>query len=148
MELLVGSCARYAVCSGSPCISALSLLGGKMADTHTIFDLEEHIGSLRSQEPYSRGRNSRTLVKYADLRVVLVAMKAGDQLHEHSAAGSISVQTIRGHIRMRAGGQVLDLPAGRLATLDCKVPHDVDAVEESAFLLTLGTPEHRGSDDR
>jgi quercetin dioxygenase-like cupin family protein len=50
------------------------------------------------------------------------------------------VHTLSGHIRLRLPQQVVDLPAGHLLTLDRSVPHDVEAREESAFLLTLSWP--------
>jgi quercetin dioxygenase-like cupin family protein len=31
----------------------------------------------------------------------------------------------------------VDLPVGRLVSVERDVPHDVEAVEESAFLLTI-----------
>ncbi len=34
------------------------------------------------------------------------------------------------------------MPAGQLLVLDRSVPHDVDALEDSAFLLTIAWPEH------
>jgi hypothetical protein len=34
----------------------------------------------------------------------------------------------------------VDLPAGHLLALDQCVPHDVEAAEDSAFLLTLSWP--------
>lgn len=64
-------------------------------------------------------------------------MKANTRIHEHSAAGSVSVQTISGHIRMHVDGQEFDLPAGYLLALDAAVPHDVEALEDSAFVLTI-----------
>ncbi|MCC7155916.1 MAG: cupin domain-containing protein [Bryobacterales bacterium] len=105
------------------------------------FDLPEQIRELR-QEPYwQSGRNAKTLVKYDDLRIVLTAMRANTTIHEHRAAGRISVQTIEGHLRMHAGGREFDLPAGRVLVLDRTMPHDVVALEDSAFLLTIAWPE-------
>ena len=101
----------------------------------------EQIGHLR-QEPYwQSGRNSKTIVKYPDFRIVLTAIKANTTIHEHHAAGRISVQTVEGRIRMHAGGKEFDLPAGRLLVLDRAMPHDVVAIEDSAFLLTIAWPE-------
>jgi quercetin dioxygenase-like cupin family protein len=105
------------------------------------FDLAEQIASLR-QEPYwQSGRNSKTIVKYTDFRVVLTAIKAKTTIHEHHAAGRISVQTLQGHLQMHAGDKEFDLPAGRVLVLDRAMPHDVVAVEDSAFLLTIAWPE-------
>ena len=86
------------------------------------------------------GRSSKTLVKYPDLRIVLIAMKANTRMHEHTAAGRISVHTLRGHIRLHLPERVVDLPAGNLLAMEQCVSHDVEASEDSAFLLTLSWP--------
>jgi quercetin dioxygenase-like cupin family protein len=86
------------------------------------------------------GRSSRTLVKYPDLRILLIAMKANTRMHEHTAAGRISVHTLNGHIRLHLPDRVVDLSAGNLLVLDRCVSHDVEASEDSAFLLTLSWP--------
>jgi quercetin dioxygenase-like cupin family protein len=107
------------------------------------FNLANELEQLHRDESWLHptGRSSKTLVKYADLRIVLIAMKANTQMHEHTAAGRISVQTLKGHIRLRLPGRIVDVPAGHLVALDQCVPHDVEATEESAFLLTLSWPQ-------
>lgn len=60
---------------------------------------------------------------------------------EHRAAGRISVQTVAGHIQMHVEGKVLDLPAGHLLALERAIVHDVEALEEGGFLLTIAWPE-------
>jgi quercetin dioxygenase-like cupin family protein len=106
------------------------------------FDLNAEREKLHQDEAWGQptGRSSRTLVKHADLRIVLIGMKANTQMHEHMAAGRISVQTLSGHIRLQLPDQAVDLPAGHLLALDQCVPHDVEALEESEFLLTLSWP--------
>jgi quercetin dioxygenase-like cupin family protein len=103
------------------------------------FDLASELDQLRRDESWLQitGRSSKTLVKYPDLRIVLIAMKANTRMHEHTAAGKISVQLLNGHIRLHLPEKVVDLPAGHLLALDQCVPHDVEATEDSAFLLTL-----------
>jgi quercetin dioxygenase-like cupin family protein len=105
------------------------------------FDLNGEIERLREENTWQAGRNSKTLVKHPDLRVVLTVMKLGAQLHEHKTAGRISVQAVVGHIRMHVGDEVIDLPAGHLLALERGLPHDVEALEDSAFLLTIAWPE-------
>ena len=107
------------------------------------FDLCSQIELLRGEERYQHGHNSKTLAKYADFRLVLTVIKAGTRIHRHTAAGRISVQTVAGHIRMYAGEKLLDLPAGRLLVIDREISHDVQAVDDSAFLLTIAWPESR-----
>jgi len=108
------------------------------------FDLAEQIRELRQESYWQSGRNAKTLVKYEDFRILLTAIQANTTIHEHHSAGRISVQTVEGHLRMRAGGREFDLPAGRVLVLDRAMPHDVVAIEDSAFLLTIAWPQGAG----
>ena len=105
------------------------------------FDLNAEIARLRSENAWQGGRNSKTLVKHPDFRVVLTVLKSKSRLHEHKAAGRISVQAIVGHIRMHVQDKVIDLPAGHMLALERELPHDVEALEDSALLLTIAWPE-------
>ncbi len=100
------------------------------------------IDGLRNEPAWASGRNAKTLAKYSDFRVVLTVLKRGVTVREHHAAGRISVQTLAGHICMHVEGRTFDLPPGGLLMLDRAVAHDVEALEESAFLLTIAWPEH------
>jgi quercetin dioxygenase-like cupin family protein len=102
-------------------------------------DLLEEIQSLHKEDPWLQGTgpSSKTLVKHSDLRIVLLALKKNMSMHEHKTAARISVQTLAGHIRLRLPDRIVELPAGQLLVLDQCVPHDVEAEEDSAFLLTL-----------
>jgi hypothetical protein len=46
---------------------------------------------------------------------------------------------------VRIGADPIDLPAGRLLVLDRGIPHDVEALETSAFLLTIAWPDGTAS---
>ena len=105
------------------------------------FDLNDEIKRLREEDAWQAGRNSKTLVKHPDFRVVLTVLKSGTRLQEHKAAGRISVQAVAGRIRMHVQDEVFDLPAGHLLVLERALSHDVEALEDSAFLLTIAWPE-------
>ena len=105
------------------------------------FDLAAEIEKLRREPAYESGRNAKTMAKYDDFRIVLTAIKGGTHVQEHHSAGRISVHTVAGHIRMRALDHEFDLPLGRLLVLDRGVPHDVEALQDSAFLLTVAWPK-------
>jgi quercetin dioxygenase-like cupin family protein len=114
------------------------------------FDLGEEIDQQQKEESWRHGvgRSSKTLVKYDDLRIVLISMKANTQMHEHKAAARISVQTLTGHVQLRVVGHTVDLPAGHLLALDQCLPHDVVALKDSSLLLTLSWPTHEGSQEQ
>jgi quercetin dioxygenase-like cupin family protein len=102
-------------------------------------DLVETIESLHQEDAWLQGTgpSSKTLVKHPDLRIVLLAMKKNMCMHEHTTEARISVQTLAGRIRLRLPDRTVELLAGQLLVLDQCVPHDVEAAEDSAFLLTL-----------
>lgn len=84
------------------------------------------------------GRSSETLVKYAGLRIVLVVMKAQSRMSQHHADGPISVHGIEGRIRLHLPeGKSLELEPGGILALETGLKHDVEALVESAFLITI-----------
>jgi quercetin dioxygenase-like cupin family protein len=104
------------------------------------FDLMCEVEQLRQEESYRGGdRNAKTLVKEHGLRVVLTVMRSGARLQEHKTAGAVSVQTLTGHIRLHVLQDTIDLPVGHVVMLDENISHDVEAAEESAFLLTIAS---------
>ena len=117
-------------------------IDGTLSGSVLQFGLAGELDELHRDEAWLNltGRSSKTLVKYPDLRIVLIAMKANTRMHEHTAGGRISVHTLNGHIRLHLPDRVIDLPVGHLLALDHCVPHDVEASEDSAFLLTLSWP--------
>lgn len=106
------------------------------------FDLEKELAELHQSPEWPSGNARKVLIRYPDLQVTLRAIKAGARIPEHHNPGRICVQTLRGHIRMHAAGRLFDLPQGKMLTLDRSVTHDVEAVEESAFLLTVAPSEN------
>jgi quercetin dioxygenase-like cupin family protein len=86
------------------------------------------------------GQNARTLVKYDDLRVVLTVLQAKARIPEHHNRGRISIHLLSGHVRLHASGRWFDLRPGSFVALDREAPHELEALEESAFLLTIAWP--------
>ena len=105
------------------------------------FDLNAEIEQLRSENAWQGGRNSKTSGEASGFSSGAHRPKGNARLHEHKATGRISVQTIAGHIRMHVRDKVIDLPAGHMLALERALPHDVEALEDSAFLLTIAWPE-------
>ena len=101
-------------------------------------DLDTELARLHDDPNWTKGHVARTLVKQDALRVVLIAIKADARIDEHKTEGPISIQPLRGRMRVAAAGESFTLGAGQLLTLEASVPHDVLALEDSAFLLTIG----------
>lgn len=125
---------------------------GTMIDRQAQFDLLKEIADSEQKKPWPSGHNAKTLFKKHDLRIVLITMESAARMKEHHADGTISVQVLKGHIRLNVHGHTYDLRTGNLFTLAASIRHDVEAVEDSAFLLTISWPsdeelaamKHRG----
>src|SRR5690349_7526292 len=100
-------------------------------------DLNSEIQQLRSEGRWQSGHTAKTLAKYSDFRVVLIVMKTGGRLEKHRTEGQISVQTLEGRIRFTTAERSVDLEPGQLLTLEHDIPHDVEGIVDSAFLLTI-----------
>jgi quercetin dioxygenase-like cupin family protein len=117
------------------------------------FDLVTIDEEMRREEPYVReGHTARTLVREQDLRVVLVVLKDGRRIAQHIANETVSIQTLTGRLRLQLPrlarqreDRIVDLAIGRLLVLERGLEHDVEAVGDSAFLLSFGWPGKAGS---
>ena len=111
-----------------------------MASPFLEFDLAAEVARLRGETTWDTGRNARTLMKYEDFRVVLTLLRANMRVPAHKTEGRISLHVLSGRIRLSASGRTFDLRPGSLVGLDQGSVHDIEALEESAFLLTIAWP--------
>lgn len=102
-------------------------------------NLLAEIENLRLAESWQRktGRSSRTLLNSPACGILLIAMKQGTETKEHRVDGKVTIQTLVGHLRVRLSDKTVELPVGHLLMLDRGMLHDVLALEESVFLLTM-----------
>ncbi len=104
-------------------------------------NLEEQLVRLRADTPIRvHGRDSLTLIRDPGFDLILVALNATRQLPEHKAPGAISVLVLDGRITFSTNGEQLELGRHDLVTLPAKVLHSVQALEESAILITIAAP--------
>jgi len=107
-------------------------------------NIGDELENLKEAPSWQResGRSAETLVKYDEFRIVLVRMKPASYMSHHKAEGPISIHVIQGKVRVHLPEERMeDLKPGDVLTLDRCLEHDVEALEESAFLLTIAWPE-------
>lgn len=113
----------------------------ELSEPVTALDLLDEAARLRREPTWQQSdRNAKTFVKATDLRLVLTTLKQGAIVKEHRAPGSAVVQTLSGRIRLGLADQSVERPAGALVVLEPNLPHDVEALEESAFSITIAWP--------
>jgi quercetin dioxygenase-like cupin family protein len=129
-----------------------SLQDGTMVDKIAQFDLHKEMAGSEQKKPWPSGIYAKTLFKKHDLRVVLISMQNAAHMKEHHADGTLSIQVLKGEIRVSVNSKPHDLSTGSLFTLGHSIRHDVEAKSDSAFLLTISWPsdeelaamKHRG----
>lgn len=101
----------------------------------TFTSLEQE---LRAEPQYLQTRHtSRTLVRAGDLRVVLSVLAADGHIAEHQAPGTVSIQVLSGRVRFTLPSGAVELASGELLVLEGGLTHDVLALSDASFLLTL-----------
>ena len=99
------------------------------------FDLEAEISRLREER--EGRRNAITLRKGEGLSVVLLVMRVGDRLEEHSAPGPISLVIREGRIRFAAADEVIEAGTETVLTCGAGVRHTVEALSDAVCLLNI-----------
>lgn len=132
--------------------STTSRSDGTMVDKLAQFDLLKEIDDAEHKKPWPAGHYARTLFKKHDLRILLITMQNTAHMNEHHADGTLSIQVLKGRIRVNVAGKPHELGVGSLFTLAGSIRHDVESLGDSAFLLTISWPsaeelaamKHRG----
>jgi quercetin dioxygenase-like cupin family protein len=115
-----------------------------MRERLLTFSLADELTHLRDEPQWQEGeRNSRTLAKHVDLRVVLTTLRAGAGIEERDGDGRVTLQVLEGEAELAVEDGVVTLGTGRLATLDSGAPWRLTATSEAAILLTLAWPEEK-----
>jgi quercetin dioxygenase-like cupin family protein len=108
------------------------------------FDLDDEVFRLREEKAWQEGRrNATTLRKGEGLNVVLLVMKEGDRLDEHSAPGPITLSVHEGRIRFSAVNEEVEAEAGTVLACDAGVRHSFEALGEAVCLLNVATGSGR-----
>ena len=80
-----------------------------------------------------------TLMKSRGQRIVLIALHGKTEIPMHRSDRQLSLQVIQGSLRIRTDAPAVTLRKGELLALHAEIPHAIEALRESAFLLTLST---------
>jgi quercetin dioxygenase-like cupin family protein len=82
-------------------------------------------------------REPRVLFSTPECRAVVIDLRAGEGLGEHSVRERAVVEVVTGQVRVTAGGNDATCGAGTLITFDPEERHAIAAVEDARVLLML-----------
>ena len=107
-----------------------------MTKAFPIMSMAEKL--MKEATAATSGRASLTLAHGDEMTVVLVALKAGNTLEEHSAPAAATVITLSGNIIFTTSAEKITLEQGEAVSFTADILHAVHASEDSAFLIVIG----------
>lgn len=101
-------------------------------------DIPYFIKQLLSEKTWKKkDRNSITVFKTTEMRIVLIALHKGAEMVRHTTKGLISVQILKGELEFKTDEQLVKLKKEDMLTLQHNIPHYIRAKKKTFFLLTL-----------
>ena len=97
---------------------------------------------LESSRQAASGRSASTVYGGHEhvLRQTVIALRAGFVMDEHENPGEATVYVLKGRVALSAEGNTWDGSAGDLLIVP-QARHSVEALEDSAILLTVAKPQ-------
>ena len=109
-----------------------------------VFSLQDELERLRGEEEWQSGdRNSRTLAKDVDFRVLLSVLRGGAALQEEDGDARVSLQLLEGLASLQLAGAEAELEAGDMAVVDAGQRWQLRAETDCSLLLTLAWPREK-----
>lgn len=134
-----GGSGSYGTTSGTDSRGPRPLIEDLMA-----FSLPAEIDALREESQYKEGdRNSATLAKEVDFRVLLTVLRRGASLDEQDGDARASVQLLDGDATLSVESEESELSAQDIAVIDAGRPWTLRATSDCALLLTLAWPREK-----
>jgi quercetin dioxygenase-like cupin family protein len=113
-----------------------------MSEQPLLDPVQEKIVSLPSETQFTlNGIVSRTLLKTANVRVVLFGFAEGQELSEHSSVHRALIQILSGECEFSLAGEPHRMTAGDFLHMPPGLPHGVKATKQFSMLLTLTPAE-------
>lgn len=97
--------------------------------------VDELLEIARAATSGRAGRSTRS-GRALSLRQTVLALTEGHGMDDHEANGEATLQVLRGSVRLRWGGESIELEAGDVVDIP-DARHAVDALTDAALLLTV-----------
>ena len=115
--------------------------GERVIDAESVLiDLPAFIKQIRNEEAWRKNdRNSITVFKTDDMRIVLGGLHEGAEMGPHKAEGIMSIQVLEGLLEINTDELTGVLNHGQMIAIHKGCNYRVVALEESIYLLTMSS---------
>lgn len=94
--------------------------------------------NLNDLVEFNAGRfNPKVVINEPNRRIMLISMRAGHSIPEHSRPGKVTVHAMQGHVTFFEDGTPCDLRAGEMVSIDIGAKHRLQAHEDSVLMVTV-----------
>ena len=113
--------------------------GDRVIDAASLkIDLNARIREIKNEDAWQKNdRNSITVFKTDDMRVVLGGLHKGAELLPHKADGIMTLQILEGNLEITTDELTESMDSGHMIAIHKGCNYRVTANEESIFLLTI-----------
>ena len=81
--------------------------------------------------------NPKVLINEPSHRLMLISMREGHTVPEHSAPGKVTIHALQGHVTFFERETAFDLHAGEIVSMEPGARHRLEAHEDSVLLVTI-----------
>jgi quercetin dioxygenase-like cupin family protein len=101
------------------------------------FFINDEVNPVKQEPEWISGSRNSPLVNTVNLSIVPTVLHKNATLCGHEVEGPITLQVLSSSINFGVSGQPRTLEQGKVITLDKGIPHDIQALEDSEFWLTV-----------
>lgn len=106
-------------------------------DEPALINVEQLIRQAKEDAAWKTARlYSKTLLKDAGLRIVLIGIHEASSIEMHESEATICIQVLEGALLYTTGQKALLINEGELLTIDKGVHHGLSAKIPTLFLMT------------
>ncbi len=112
--------------------------GDRVIDgTYVFIDIPGFIDQLTKEKAWEKNdRNAITVFKAENMTMVISALQKGAELADNSVDGFITIQVIKGRVRIKTPDGDIDAEEKQIITFHPAVNHSVIALSDAYILLT------------
>jgi quercetin dioxygenase-like cupin family protein len=112
--------------------------GDRVLDgTYVFVDIPSYVRQIREEKSWEKNdRNGITVFKSTDITIVITAMQKGATIKDNSVNGFLTLQILKGNLRISTLEGDIDATDHQMITLHPNIPHSIEALADTIILLT------------